>query len=132
MQNRHMFHGQEDKRECKHTGKYSRGEGSMMEVGVGAEAESVKGARKEGAQGGQRSGGGGEWDGHQSLGGRLAGRRRRAGGECRIPLVRRANPRAIPRTSASTNRNQDHTPLMEAAAFRRTAKATPDHSALRA
>ena len=76
MQNRHMFHGQEDKRECKHTGKYSRGEGSMMEVGVGAEAESVKGARKEGAQGGQRSGGGGEWDGHQSLGGRLAGRRR--------------------------------------------------------
>src|SRR6056300_1550778 len=43
-----MFHGQEDKRECKHTGKQSRGEGSMMEVGVGVEGESIKGDKKGG------------------------------------------------------------------------------------
>jgi len=43
-----MFHGQEDKRECKHTGEQSRGEGSMMEVGVGAEGESIKGGKKGG------------------------------------------------------------------------------------
>jgi hypothetical protein len=77
--------------------------------------------------------GGGEWEGHQRLGGRLAGRRWRAGGKCRIPLVRRANTRAIPRMSAPTNRNQDHAPPMEAAAaYRCAARGTPDHSALRA
>jgi hypothetical protein len=43
-----MFHGQEDKRECKHTGEQSRGEGSMMEVGVRAEGESIKGGKKRG------------------------------------------------------------------------------------
>ena len=43
-----MFHSQEDKRECKHTGKQSRGEGSMMEVWVGAEGESIKGDKKGG------------------------------------------------------------------------------------
>ena len=78
-------------------------------------------------------GGGGEWEGHQGLGGRLAGRRWRAGGKCRIPLVRRANPKAILRASAPTNRNQDHAPPMEAAAaYRCAARVTPDHSALRA
>jgi len=53
-------------------------------------------------------------------------------GSAEIPLVRRANPRAIPRTSAPTNRNQNHAPPMEAAAYRYAAWATPDHSAPRA
>ena len=48
MQNRHMFHGQEDKRECKYTGKQSRGKGSMMEAEVGAEGESIKSGKKGG------------------------------------------------------------------------------------
>jgi len=43
-----MFHVQQDKKGCRQTGRQSRGKGSLVGVGVGAERESIKDDEKGG------------------------------------------------------------------------------------